>query len=228
MRQDTNMPTTEARDFAVGATSPADQGAASAAVSIRGVGALVRRADDDRPARSRAAGARRARSGRTVRLRQVDAARADRGLQEPSARGGRGRRRDRRSGPPLALRLHAPARPAAALALGDRQRCPGAAQPWHAAQPRLAARPGELFERFGLAGFERSRPAELSGGMRQRVAFLRTLIAGKPVLALDEPFAALDAITRGEMQQWLAERSRRGSAHGRARHPRHRGGALPL
>jgi ABC-type nitrate/sulfonate/bicarbonate transport system ATPase subunit len=63
---------------------------------------------------------------------------------------------------------------------------------------------GALFERFGLGGFEAVRPGELSGGMRQRVAFLRTLVAGKPVLALDEPFASLDAITRAEMQQWLA------------------------
>jgi NitT/TauT family transport system ATP-binding protein len=41
--------------------------------------------------------------------------------------------------------------------------------------------------------------------MRQRVAFLRTLLAGRPVLCLDEPFAALDAISRGQMQAWLAD-----------------------
>jgi ABC-type nitrate/sulfonate/bicarbonate transport system ATPase subunit len=61
------------------------------------------------------------------------------------------------------------------------------------------------FPRFGLSGFEERWPGEISGGMRQRAALLRTFLAGREVLLLDEPFGALDALTRQGMQAWLLE-----------------------
>jgi ABC-type nitrate/sulfonate/bicarbonate transport system ATPase subunit len=62
-----------------------------------------------------------------------------------------------------------------------------------------------LLPLFGLEGFENCYPSELSGGMRQRAALMRTMLARKRLLLLDEPFGALDAITRTDMQRWLLE-----------------------
>jgi ABC-type nitrate/sulfonate/bicarbonate transport system ATPase subunit len=59
--------------------------------------------------------------------------------------------------------------------------------------------------RFGLQGFEQAFPGQLSGGMRQRVAMLRTFLCGRPINMLDEPFGKLDALTRASMQAWLLE-----------------------
>lgn len=76
-----------------------------------------------------------------------------------------------------------------------------------AGMTRVAARQRARAEldRFGLSGFEERRPAALSSGMRQRAALLRTFLAGRDILLLDEPLGALDALTRRKMQSWLLE-----------------------
>ncbi len=61
------------------------------------------------------------------------------------------------------------------------------------------------FSSFGLGGFEESYPSQLSGGMRQRAALLRTYLFSNDIMLLDEPFGGLDAITRRKMQQWLLQ-----------------------
>jgi ABC-type nitrate/sulfonate/bicarbonate transport system ATPase subunit len=63
----------------------------------------------------------------------------------------------------------------------------------------------ELLARFALVDFANRYPSSLSGGMRQRVAFIRTLLSGKSILLLDEPLGALDAQTRALMQEWLLD-----------------------
>ena len=82
----------------------------------------------------------------------------------------------------------------------------------HICRKTICFSPGEIketalhqMEKFGLKGCENKYPDELSGGMRQRAAFLRTTLCKADIYLLDEPFGALDVITRGDMQDWLAE-----------------------
>jgi NitT/TauT family transport system ATP-binding protein len=203
VRQDTNV-ATKTKQFAAGTPSPAAGKAPAVAVSIRALGhsygelQAIEHLDLELPAHGVLGLVGPSGCGKSTLLELIA------GLQQPS--GGE-------------VEVGCALDPAERLA-----RCAFMPQrdmllPWLTALDNAAlalrnrgvrraaarAEARRLFERFGLAGFERARPAELSGGMRQRVAFLRTLVAGKPVLALDEPFASLDAITRAEMQGWLAE-----------------------
>ena len=66
-----------------------------------------------------------------------------------------------------------------------------------------------LFRDFGLDGFADSYPSQLSGGMRQRVSFLRSAVLERGLMLLDEPFGALDALTRANMHEWLMSASER-------------------
>lgn len=71
---------------------------------------------------------------------------------------------------------------------------------------KAVARVTPLFRSFGLEGTEAQFPDELSGGMRQRAAFLRTVVQDSRYILLDEPFSALDAVTRLRLQDWLIAR----------------------
>jgi len=62
----------------------------------------------------------------------------------------------------------------------------------------------EMFKEFGLEGFEEKKPYQLSGGMRQRLSFIRAILSGKEILLLDEPFGSVDAYTRRQLQLWLS------------------------
>jgi NitT/TauT family transport system ATP-binding protein len=202
VRQDTKMPA-NARHFAAGSASPAGAESAGIGITIRelrhryGELRTIERLDLEVPANGVLGLVGPSGCGKSTLLELIA------GLQQPE---------------------QGEIEVGAALAAADRLACCAFMPqrdlllPWLSAIDNAALalrnqgmRRGEarreasqLFKRFGLGGFEQARPAELSGGMRQRVAFLRTLIAGKPVLALDEPFASLDAITRAEMQEWLA------------------------
>jgi NitT/TauT family transport system ATP-binding protein len=203
VRQDTKMPSVKARDFAAGAALPAGGGITGVTIAVRGLGhsygdlRTIEHLDLTVPAHGVLGLVGPSGCGKSTLLELIA------GLQEP----GRGEVEVDGAGDPqgrLERCAYMPQRDLllpwlsaidnAALALRNRGVRRGEAR-------REA---GRLFKRFGLAGFEQKAPAELSGGMRQRVAFLRTLVADKPVLALDEPFASLDAITRAEMQEWLA------------------------
>jgi ABC-type nitrate/sulfonate/bicarbonate transport system ATPase subunit len=203
VRQDTNVVRTEATEFAVGSGSPPPLPGAGASVSIDGLrhryGELTTIDGLDlNVARGSVLGlVGPSGCGKSTLLELIC------GLREPTA-GALEVNGAREAAGRLASCAFMPQRDVLLPWLTALDNAALAPRNRGASRRRARGEAAALFERFGLAGFERALPKELSGGMRQRVAFLRTLLSRKPVLALDEPFASLDAITRAEMQAWLA------------------------
>jgi ABC-type nitrate/sulfonate/bicarbonate transport system ATPase subunit len=82
---------------------------------------------------------------------------------------------------------------------------PGAAPDDRVRRQDPRARAMQLMTKFGLQGFEDYYPSALSGGMRQRAAFMRTVLCDREVLLLDEPFQGIDALTRNRLHEWLLD-----------------------
>ena len=197
------MVRTEATDFAAASESPAAGGLTTSAVQIRGLhhryGELttIERLDLEMPAGDVLGVVGPSGCGKSTLLELIC------GLQEPSD-GEVEVRGSRDAAARLGSCAFMPQRDVLLPWLSALDNAALAPRNRGASRRQARTEAAALFERFGLAGFERALPQELSGGMRQRVAFLRTLLSRKPILALDEPFASLDAITRAEMQAWLA------------------------